>query len=406
MKRAVGIELWRGVGIWAFVPMLIALVFITLAHPRQWAGDWLGWAYYQRTSLIVFGPLVVAAAAWQGGRERRRGLLELLASTARGPLQRTTTALASPAAWALLAFGIVTAAMAAVTVRNTSYGRPPVLLTLGAAAAVLLFAVVGYAVGRASPWRITAPVLALATYVALGLAQYGPSSYLSPGVQLFSGLEPAPWWPLASAGSFLLAAVGVLLLLGHRSRWFAVPVLGLAGLVAMPIANAGQDAFIPDVAGEALVCQDGSPQVCLTRRHADQLPAVAAEVQRVLAGLDIPGPQNEQRFGLSEQTAPLNTLYLGAAIDGSSDLEVVRQDAAQAAVRWRCAEGGPYPPDDDLGIATFELYDWILRRPEPPYAGLLAGRSEPQALALIREFRAAAERCDLPAARAALPVSP
>ncbi|MGI8535918.1 MAG: hypothetical protein ACR2K2_05350 [Mycobacteriales bacterium] len=405
MKRAVGIELRRGVGICTFVPMLIALVFITLAHLRQWAGDWLGWAYYQRTSLIVFGPLVVAAAAWQGGRERRRGLVELLASTARGPLQRTTAALASPAAWALLAFGIVTAAMAAVTARNTSYGRPPALLTLGAVAAVLLFAVVGYAAGRASPWRITAPVLALATYVALGVGNYGPS-YLSPGVQLFSGLEPAPWWPLASAGSFLLAALGVLLLLGHRSRWFAVPVLGLAWLVALPIANAGQDAFTPDVAGEALVCQDGSPQVCLTRRHDDQLPAVSAEVQRVLAGLDIPGPLNEQRFGVRSEETTLNTLYLGAAIDGSSDLEVVRQDAAQAAVRWRCAEGGPYSPDDDLGIATFELTDWILRRPEPPYAGLLAGRSEPQALALIREFRAAAERCDLPAARAALPVSP
>lgn len=405
MKQAVGIELRRGVGIWAFVPMLIALVFITLAHPRQWAGDWLGWAYYQRTSLIVFGPLVVAAAAWQGGRERRRGLVELLASTARGPLQRTSAALASPVAWALLAFGAVTAAMAAVTASNTSYGRPPVLLTLGAATAVLLFAVVGYAVGRISPWRITAPVLALATYVALGLAQYGPSSYLSPGVQLFSGLEPKPWWPLASAGSFLLAAVGVLLLLGHRSRWFAVPVLGLAWLVAMPIANAGQNAFTPDLAGEALVCQGGSPQVCLTRRHADQLPAVAREVQTVLAGLDVQGPVNEQRFGLSEQTAPLNTLYLGATITGGADLDVVRQNAAQAAVRWDCAEG-PHPPDDDLGIATFELSGWVQQRPEPPYAGLLAGLSEPQALALIQEFGAAAARCDLPAARAALPKSP
>lgn len=405
MKRAVGIELWRGVGIWAFVPMLIALVYIALAHPRDWAGDWLGWAYYQRTSLIVFGPLVVAAAAWQGGRERRRGLVELLASTARGPLQRTTAALASPAAWALLAFGIVTAAMAAVTASNTSYGRPPVLLTLGAATAVLLFAVVGYAVGRASPWRITAPVLALATYVALVLARYGPSSYLSPGVLLIPGLEPAPWWPLASAVSFLLAALGMLLLLGHRSRWFAVPVLGLAWLVAMPIANAGQNAFTPDLAGEALVCQGGSPQVCLTRRHADQLPAVAREVQTVLVGLDVQGPVNEQRFGLSEQTAPLNTLYLGATIAGGADLDVVRQNAAQAAVRWDCAEG-PYPPDDDLGIATFELSGWVLQRPEPPYAGLLAGLSEPQALELIQEFGAAAARCDLPAARAALRSQP
>ena len=97
-------ELKRGVGLWASVPLVVAGVAVVLAHPRDWAGDWYGWAFYLRTMLIVFGPLVVAVAAWQGGRERRRGLNELLESTSRAPLHRMSASLASPAAWSLVAF--------------------------------------------------------------------------------------------------------------------------------------------------------------------------------------------------------------------------------------------------------------------------------------------------------------
>ena len=174
MRRPLSTELRRGVGIWAALPLAVAMVAVALAHPRDWASDWYGWAYYLRTALIVFGPLVVAAAAWQGGRERRRGMVELLGSASRSPLQQASASVASPAVWSLVAFTAAAGAMAAVTASYAAYGRPPVLLALSAAAAVVMFAALGFVAGRLVPWRVTAPLLAVAAYTAtssiIGLA--------------------------------------------------------------------------------------------------------------------------------------------------------------------------------------------------------------------------------------------
>ncbi len=405
MNRALGIELRRGVGVWASVPLIAAGTAIALAHPRDWAGDWLGWGYYLRIMLIVVGPLVVAVAAWQGGRERRRGLVELLDSTSLSPLRRSLAAYASPAVWASLAFGVVAAAMGAVTATHSTYAGPPILLALSAVAAVVMFAALGFVAGRLLPWRGTAPLLAITTYVAVAATAYtdAPAAYLSPGVQLFFSDSPARWWAPTTAAVFLSVAAAALLLLGPRSRWLSPAALVLAVLLSQPVIRAGEDAFTVDAAAEALVCADGSPQVCLTQRHAGQLPEVAATVQQVLAGLEVAGPINEQRFGeeyLREQ-GTLNTLYLGADLNGQADLEVVREDAGNLAVQLRC-DGPVDPPDDDAYSATFDMAAWVRDRPEPPYSGVLQGRSEQEVLTLIKAVAPAAARCDLKAVQGLL----
>lgn len=417
MSRSWGIELRRGVGVWAAVPLTAAGVAVALAHPRDWAGDWYGWAYYLRTMLIVVGPLVVSVAAWQGGRERRRDLVELLDSTSRSPLRRSLASAASPAAWSAVAFLLVAAAMGAVTASHATYGRPPLLLATSAVAAVVMFAALGFVAGRLLRWRLSAPLLAVATYVAVGAGTYssGPGSYLSPGVQLFSSDKPAVWWAPATAAVFLALAVAALLLLGPRSRWLSPLALAVAVLAAMPVARAGEDAFAVDPAAEALVCADGSPQVCLTQRHAGQLPEVARTVQQVLAGLDVPGPINEQRFADAHLREPgtLNTLYLGADLRGRADLDVVRQDAAQLAVSWRC-DNGPYPSDDELSIATFELTTWVRDRPAPrttvSWPAAASRRhsrwSRPSPPRRAAATRRPSERCWPPAHEAGGPVRP
>ena len=272
-----------------------------------------------------------------------------------------------------------------------------------------MFDCLGFVAGRLSTWRVTAPLLAVVTYVVLGVGTYSDSdpAYLSPARELFSSFVPPAWWAPLSAAVFLAVGLAAVLLLAATRRWLAVPVLALAVLAALPIARTGRDAFTVDAAGQQLVCADGDPQVCLTRRHADQLPEVAPAVQGVLAGVGLPVPINEQRFGegLRDPNGVLNTLYLGADLSGDADLSVIRQDAAQRAVPWDC-DGERYPPVDDLSIATFELTDWVRDRPAPPYRGVLEGRTSAQALGLVRQFAAAASACDLPAARALLAALP
>lgn len=406
MNRALAIELRRGVGVWSTVPLIAAGTAIALAHPRDWAGDWIGWGYYLRIILIVFGPLVVAVAAWQGGRERRRGLVDLLDSTSRSPLHRSLAAYASPTVWAAAAFAVLAVTMGAVTATYATYGGPPVLLALSAVTAVLMFAALGFVAGRLLPWRGTAPLLAIATYVLVGSTAYSdaPAAYLSPGVQLFSSQSPAGWWAPTTAAVFLSLAAAALLLTGETSRWLSPAAVLVAVLIAQPVLHAGKGAFSVDAAAEALVCAPGSPQVCLTQRHAGQLPEVAATVQQVLAGLDVPGPINEQRFGrehLREQ-GTLNTLYLGADLSGEADLTVVRDDAANLFVRLQCGDGEISPEDDDAFNATFAMAAWLRDRPGPPYSGVLQGRDEQEVLALIKAVAPAAARCDLDAIRGLL----
>lgn len=407
MSRPVGIELRRGVGLWATVPLVVAGFAVALTHPRDWAGDWYGWAYYLRTLLIVVGPLVVAAAAWQGGRERRRGLVELLDSTSRSPLPRALASVASPVAWSAMAFLLVAAAMGAVTASHATYGSPSLLLVASAVAAVVMFAALGFVAGRLLRWRLSAPLLAVVTYLGLAATAYvvAPATYLSPGVQLFETDRPAAWWAPATAAVFLAVAVAALLLLGPRSRWLSPVAVAVAVLAATPVVRAGEDAFTVDLAAEQLVCADGPPQVCLTQRHAGQLPEVARTVQQVLAGLDMPGPINEQRFGDDhwDELGALNAHYLGADLQGRPDLDFVREDAANLAVSWRCGNDVlPSHDDDDLIIATFELTTWVRDRPAPPYDGVLAGRSEQEALALVKAVSTPARRCDEAAVRALL----
>lgn len=413
MRRALGIELRRGVGLVAALPLLVLGVALVLAHPRDWAGDWAGWSYYLRLDLVVYGPAVLAVAAWQGGRERRRGLVELVGSTPRSPLRRALLALASPLGWAVAAYLVLAAVMGVVVARNTSYGLPLFGVAASAVAAVMMFAALGYAVGRVSPWRITAPVLALAGYVFLIYLSdvNGSARYLSPSVQLFSGLLSPWWWPAASAVVFLLLGLGVLVLITSERRWPAVPALGLAVLAGVPILSLGQDAFTPDAVGQRLVCSDGAPRVCLSRVHAGQLPQVSGAIEAALDGLGVRGPINEQQTGVRPAGGqqPLNSLYLGADLAGRSDVSIAVADAASTAVTWGCPAGEDRysafgrPDDAELSFATIDVRQWIVTRATGAApTGVLAGRTDTEAAGVSRRFIAAAKSCDLPAARDAL----
>lgn len=398
-------ELRRGVGRWGTLPLVLAGAAVALTHPRDWAGDWYGWAYYLRTLLIVVGPLVVAVAAWHGGRERRRDLVELLSSTSRPRLQQALASAASPAAWSVAAFLLVSAAMAAVTATHATHAGPPLLLAASALAAVAMFAAVGFTAGRLLRWRLSAPLLAVVTYLGLAATVYSTDSatFLSPGAQLFVSHVPDVWWAPATAVAYLAVGAAALLALGPRARWLSPLALIVAALAASPVVQAGEDAFSVDVAAERLVCADGVPQVCLTQRNAGQLPKVARTVQEVLAGLDVSGPVNEQRFAEEhrDEVGTLNPLYLAADLRGRPDLNVVRDDAAKLAIAWRCGQDR-FPSDDELTVATVELIAWVRERPAPPYSGVLAGLDEQDALALVRAVAGPASRCDTAAVRTLL----
>ncbi len=289
MNRAVGIELRRGVGPFSAPLVLAVLVAGLLGHQRDWAGDWTGSSYYLRFLLLIGGPVLVAAAAWQGGRSRRRGLDELLATSSRSRLRQALVGWASPALWGLGAYALTVLAAAAVTASRTSYGTPLLGILVSGAAALLALSALGYAAGVLVPWRLTAPLLALATYVGLGYFDIsnGALHWLSPVIEPSSLAYqlPAAWWAPASTAVFFAVSAAVLLLIS--GRWLTAGLaLLLTVAAAVPIVRAGASAFTDDLVAGQLVCAPATgTQVCLTRRHADQLPAVRRLADEVLAGL-------------------------------------------------------------------------------------------------------------------------
>ncbi len=171
--RLLLIEVRRRVGLWA----LLALPL------RAWLNRQLPDVapFWSETSVIIrntaglVGPLLGGAAAWMAGREARRGLGDLLATTARPLLARGGCAY-------LLSAAII----AGFSLSRATWGGPflgPIPVGL---VAVPVYAALGFALGRWFPGRFTAPFVTIALLVvpAMAAAAHGPYAFLSPVVRL------------------------------------------------------------------------------------------------------------------------------------------------------------------------------------------------------------------------------
>jgi hypothetical protein len=164
---AVRIELLRGLGLWMFLALVVAGIF---AFHNAMPGGYPIWPY--AVSALgqvgqVMGPLAAGTAALAGIRckRRRTNSMELLA--VRGPLAAGLTELAALLIWTTVAFAVVLAVVfIPVAVRATGAGPdgPRIVASL---VGLLAQPVVGYALGRLLPFRLTPLIVAAAIYVSV-----------------------------------------------------------------------------------------------------------------------------------------------------------------------------------------------------------------------------------------------
>lgn len=279
-------ELLRGVGPWGGVSSALVIWVTTYFRPVGWEDRWTDTTDLLRSvALLLCGPLAVAVGCWQGGRERRRGTDELWRSVPRTRLRQVLLAVAPAACWPVVGYLVAAAGCLLVAWPNTSGGRPFVSLTGADAVALGALGVLGFVAGRLVPWRLTAPMLAAFTYVGLAIPAYtnSPARWLNPAVQhSYVWDQPVWWFGPASAvwtGGLALAA---LLAYAARHRALALLPLALAVAAAVPIARTGDAVWYPDPEAAQLVCDDGTPQVCVTAVDRKLLPGTSA----ALAGLN------------------------------------------------------------------------------------------------------------------------
>jgi hypothetical protein len=177
-SRLLWIEFRRNAGIWFVLP-IVAITWYLLNSGHGWipflwseTNDLL-----QGTMIPLAGPALIGLAAWMAGRDRRRGMNDLLETTSRPVMARRLTLLAGTTLWVILAYVIFAAYMFGRTARLATWGRPalwPILIVL---AALLAYGAWGFLAGSLFPSRFTAPLAAVVIFGAG--AAFSSTSYVS-----------------------------------------------------------------------------------------------------------------------------------------------------------------------------------------------------------------------------------
>jgi hypothetical protein len=329
MTRILCIELRRGSALVTALVTAVAAAWFLVTETAQWAGRWTMLTQHFRVALMLLGPLVVAAGAWQAGRDHRNRTGELLRSTARPGWHPLVVA------WAAVALGgtlgvLVPYGIAGIVVgRVASYAGGGWWWTAGVGVLALwTLTALGVAVGRLAPFPLVAPIAAV---VALGLlgtivaeTEPGNRAALSPVSEFLGETAGWPGWYHAWQAGWLLAiAAALLALAAGQWRGALPPALLAAGLAVVPVlAGPAFGRPRPDPGAAALVCTRSGPAVCLTRVNAYLLDPVAVAVQPMLTRLaGIPGaPVRAVDSAASDGRRSPDALYLSltdaSTVDG------------------------------------------------------------------------------------------
>ncbi|MFJ8585122.1 hypothetical protein ACIRD2_10745 [Streptomyces sp. NPDC093595] len=367
-------ELRRGIGPWSGAAVAVTVLVAMYGKAPGWQGRWSDASDLLHTAAgLLAGPLAAATGCWQGGRERRRSTGELLASAPRGRLARTLVAAAPAALWPTAGLLGAVAVCLGATWPYAGGGRPFLSVPAADAVAVAALGALGFVAGRLVPWRLAAPLVAAAAYVGLGLPSYtaSPARWLSPAADRHTAWHEPLWWfgPAIAVWAGGLAAAA-LLAYGARHRALALVPLAAACAVAVPVLrlDGGDGPWRPDPEAARLVCDDGTPRVCLSAVDRALLP----EASRALAGLNarlrgVPGAPVRWVGGPrapGPDEAALPDPVAAAAHGVLRDPRQYAYDAAAALSDGGCESGG-----GGEGIALdLAVQEWLA--PAPPGSGV------------------------------------
>jgi hypothetical protein len=240
--RLFAIETRRSIGLWAF-PVLAGLAWLAwyirgldaMEPVTLWPGTSVGIGF----AVALVGPAAGGLAAWVAGRDRRRGMDDLLATTPRPATARELSLLAATGFWVMLAYGATGACLALLVAREATWGGPvaePILIGgLGISASTAI----GYAIGSFAGGALSSRLLAALVPVGLFFAQMLPT-LLQGDIQAVGPRTETETYPYENLSPFaLVQEIGGSVFWSPRSEiawWAVVWLLGLSGLAAAIVA--------------------------------------------------------------------------------------------------------------------------------------------------------------------------
>ncbi|MGZ2357648.1 hypothetical protein LRE75_13300 [Streptomyces sp. 372A] len=287
-------EARRGIGPWTGLSTALMVGVTMAAKADAWQGDWIETqSLLHSGATLLAGPLVAAAACWQGARDHRRSTDELWRSTPRARWRRMALAALPIALWAVAGYVVALAGALAATWPYAGGGGPLPSLVVVDGVVLAAVALLGFSAGVLCRWRLAAPVVAALMYLVLGVPNYSETStqYLDPAVQ-YALWDQVPVWWFAPAMVLWTGglAVAALTAVAARRRSTALVPLAVAAVVAPLIVSTGDGMFRADPAASHLACTEGSPQFCLSGRQEHLLPQVAEALSGLTGRLEgVPG---------------------------------------------------------------------------------------------------------------------
>jgi len=301
------------------------LLLLAVAGAIAWL-IWDGWmpglVLWARTSqriafsVAIVGPLVTAFACWAAGQSRRRGLNDLLDSTALPTPYATAASIAGVIAWGLVSFFACAGVAMLWTATRATWGGPDWRLMAVAAGAIVVCGLVGALAGRISANRVLPALMALggvafiAAPLGLGIVAIEMFSPLAVIYEMtrtwFYEVDGAivgahlRW--LAALGGTLAVAVVFWPVRGWLSRGLLVVGAVLTVVTAMPLYGWRTPEVMPEdqrlIAYEP-TCATDTVTICVHPAFESLLdeaaPLIEAFVQPI-AGLDGVPTRFEQRM--------------------------------------------------------------------------------------------------------------
>lgn len=342
--RLLRIEARRSLGLWLLLAAPILIWFAFLQGLPRVAPLWFETSVMVRNLVTFAGPLLAGAAAWMAGRDRRRGIEDLLATTPRPAFARTLATWAGATAWGVLIYVAIGGGIMALSWLRATWGGPFVGPLLVGLVAIPTHAALGFALGRYFPSRFTAPLVTVALFFGqlfVG-AQNAWYAFLSPMVSLNTSV----WYGVRPDLTlqqvfFLLGLIGLLLaslpLRDQRNR-----AAGGASCLAAALVTVAGVAIIwhdaPPRGGQDLsrderfrnrqvipyqpVCRDAPMPVCVHPAYQPYLDETTAVINRLVAPVvGLPGVPTR-----AEQGYP--------AITGNTDATTLWFDIQPQAQYW------------------------------------------------------------------------
>lgn len=295
-------EFRRSLGFPFFAINAALNVWILFVHP-EWAAEWITLVTLQRWGLIVTGSVLVTAAAWYAGRERRRSIGELINSTSLPRGRRHALMLSTLLVGAIGGHLFAFAVAAVFVIQQSDYhGGGWWWIVLLSCLGLCLMGAVGWVIGMLIPYRLTAPIAGVASYIGIVVLTFSYRDWfnlLPTGFDsVYAGSSPTSFGVAVSAAFLLLTASGLLWLVLSESRmvWGLVALAGAASL-AFTVPDPDTDRWwTPDPEATAPVCTNTKPTVCVWNAHAKFLESTEAALVPVLQRLGEEGPSSAQEW--------------------------------------------------------------------------------------------------------------